>query len=53
MSISSDGGSLLYLGEIEENDPDKPLYRITIATPYYSSEEHLAAVTSGQLRSRS
>ncbi len=52
MSISSDAGSLLYLGEGEENNPDEPLYRITIATPFYSSSEHLEAVKSGCLRSR-
>ncbi len=52
MSISSDAGSLLYLGEVEESNPDEPLYRITIATPFYSSLEHLEAVKSGSLRSR-
>ena len=51
-AISSDAGSLLYLGEVEENNPDEPLYRITIATPFYSSPEHLEAVKSGSLRSR-
>ena len=39
LSVSSDAGSLLYLGEVEKNNPDEPLYRITIATPFYSSPE--------------
>ncbi len=52
MCISSDAGSLLYLGEVEDNNPDEPLYRITIATPFYSSPKHLEAVKSGSLRSR-
>ncbi len=52
MKITSDAGSLLYLGEIEEHDPDEPLYRITLATPFFSSSEHLDAVKSGKLLSR-
>ncbi len=52
MRISSDAGSLLYLGEAEANNPDEGLYRITLATPAYSSNEHLEAIKSGSLRSR-
>ncbi len=37
MKITSDAGSLLYLGKVEENNPDEPIYRITIATSFYSS----------------
>ncbi len=44
MRITSDAGSLLYLGKVEEKDADELIYRITIATPFYSSPEHLDAV---------
>ena len=52
MEITSDLGSLLYLGEPEENNPDEPLYLINIATPFYCSSEHLEAIKSRSLRSR-
>ncbi len=52
MNITSDAGSLLYLGKVEEKDADEPIYRITLATPFYSSPEHLNAVKTGRLLSR-
>ena len=50
--ITSDAGSMLYMGKAEDNKPDEPLYCITIATQDYSSSEHYKAVKSGGLRTR-
>ncbi len=50
--MSSDAGTLLYLGRSDVIPSDKPLYIVNMFTPGYASFEHIDAIIKGEARSR-
>jgi serine/threonine protein kinase len=45
--MTSDAGTLLFLGVPDENPINKPLYMINQFTKGYASDEHVKAIING------